>query len=90
MPCIFCDHFYNFKPCEYKSGKLFTPQVSYSFVRFSFSKLNKACPCKDCLVKSMCKTDNLCEDYIELILKPSMSGTTWMTAIEVLKTVFKV
>lgn len=82
MPCKVCDNFFNIKPCENKdtvifNKQLFRKQKTYEtvvkvkldrYIIATYNELHNDCPCKTCLVKTLCsgnniREDDICDDY---------------------------
>jgi len=69
MPCQFCEEHYRHKPCLkiidsdaiLKSFPI-SPHVRRSLVT---RHLILSCPCKNCLIKLICKTT--CEEYYSVV-----------------------
>lgn len=75
MPCTICNLTFNKMPCNFDENdgvdRFFFPVVKPNIFhertfQIRWNLLNNKCPCKECLVKSMCL--ELCRDYIDSII----------------------
>jgi len=81
MPCQICNLSFNMKPCEHSNGIVtkelikinnFTMQGYIEpYIESIYKDLHLDCPCKECLIKMMCMSNQLnkphCGSYYELI-----------------------
>lgn len=78
MPCNNCDQLYKIRACEHPTGIVTYDDIPV-IIRGDKNKsiivpkiylaLHKYCPCKECLVKPICKTAVNCILFIDLLRK---------------------
>jgi len=78
MPCNNCDQLYKVRPCDHSTGIVTHDDIS-TIIKGDKNKsiifpsiylnLNKYCPCKECLVRPICKTAIRCILFINLLNK---------------------
>lgn len=82
MPCLTCRNTFKVTPCEHKDGIINTfnltsyilPESSVVFEKTVFKlfkNLHDRCPCKECLVKVMCKHGGKCPPYHKILYEIS-------------------
>lgn len=75
MPCRLCESTYVNRPCEVKNMIVKESHVelfNYKFITKYYQMLTTECPCKECLVKSICLNSRLeCDIYLTFLEKAS-------------------
>ena len=66
MPCNFCDNLLTseYLPCKLNDIK--TQKIKYNFSNHTCNiilALKRGCPCKNCIVNSVCTMNTRCEYY---------------------------
>lgn len=80
MPCPACEIMFYVMPCKYHKkdplDEMFFPPVKpnrfhQKMMDLRFELLYNDCPCKTCLVRTMCISD-FCEEYEDKIIKRAL------------------
>jgi len=76
MPCNNCDQLYKVRPCDHSTGIVSHDDIPHIMkgdrnksiiVPRVYLALHDDCPCKDCLVRPICRTAMGCILFIELL-----------------------
>jgi len=76
MPCNNCDQLYKVRPCDHSTGIVSHGDIPHIMkgdrnksILFPniYLNLNKHCPCKECLVKPICRTAVRCILFTDLL-----------------------
>jgi len=78
MPCNNCDQLYKVRPCDHSTGIVSHDDIPHIMrgdrnksiiVPRVYLALHDDCPCKDCLVRPICRTAVRCSLFIDLLNK---------------------